>query len=122
MEPARDLLAAAVDLQPGTGAWRRRLPRRPEVGLTLPETQATVLDAIAGLPLKVTTGTAVTSVVGVLEGGRPRARGAPAEGDPRGGGHLGRRRARGRPPRAGRAAARRHGRAAHAGGHRPGVR
>ena len=71
MEPARDLLAAAVDLQPDTVALRRRLHRRPEVGLTLPETQATVLEAIDGLPLRVTTGTAVSSVVGVLEGGRP---------------------------------------------------
>jgi hypothetical protein len=71
MEPVRDLLAAAVDLQSETVALRRRLHRRPEVGLTLPETQATVLEAIDGLPLRVTTGTAVTSVVGVLEGGRP---------------------------------------------------
>src|SRR3954447_22712326 len=71
MEPARDLLAAAVDLQPGTVELRRRLHRRPEVGLTLPETQATVLAAIEGLPLRVTTGTAVTSVVGALEGARP---------------------------------------------------
>jgi hippurate hydrolase len=71
MEPARDLLAAAVDLQPDTVALRRKLHRRPEVGLTLPETQAAVLEAIDGLPLRVTTGTAVTSVVGVLEGGRP---------------------------------------------------
>ena len=52
MEPARDLLAAAVDLQPETMALRRRLHRRPEVGLTLPETQAAVLAAIDGLPLR----------------------------------------------------------------------
>ena len=71
MEPVRDLLAAAVDIQPDTVALRRWLHRRPEVGLTLPETQATVLAAIDGLPLKVTIGTAVTSVTGVLEGGRP---------------------------------------------------
>ncbi len=71
MEPVRDLLAAAVELQPDTVALRRRLHRRPEVGLTLPETQATVLEAIDGLPMRVTTGAAVTSVVGVLEGGRP---------------------------------------------------
>ncbi|HST66603.1 MAG TPA: M20 family metallopeptidase [Mycobacteriales bacterium] len=71
MEPVRDLLAAAVDIQPETVELRRRLHRRPEVGLTLPETQATVLAAIDGLPLRVSTGTAVTSVIGVLEGGRP---------------------------------------------------
>jgi hippurate hydrolase len=71
MEPARDLLAAAVDLQPDTVALRRALHRRPEVGLTLPETQATVLDAISGLPLTVTRGRSISSVVGVLTGGRP---------------------------------------------------
>jgi amidohydrolase len=71
MEPARDLLAAAVDLQPDTVALRRRLHRRPEVGLQLPETQATILDAISGLPLTVTRGTSITSVTGVLEGARP---------------------------------------------------
>src|SRR5215207_1859216 len=71
MDSARDLLAAAVDIQPETVALRRRLHRRPEVGLTLPETQATVLDALDGLPLRLTTGRAVTSVIGVLEGGRP---------------------------------------------------
>lgn len=71
MEPARDLLAAAVDLQPDTVALRRRLHRRPEVGLTLPETQRTVLAAIEALPLTVTTGSTISSVVGVLEGARP---------------------------------------------------
>ena len=56
MQPARDLLAAATGIQPDTVALRRRLHRRPEVGLTLPETQRTVLDAIAGLPLRITEG------------------------------------------------------------------
>ena len=71
MEPARDLLAAAVDLQPETIALRRMLHRRPEVGLSLPETQAAILTAIDGLPLKVTKGRQVSSVVGVLEAGGP---------------------------------------------------
>ena len=72
MEPARDLLAAAVDLQPETVELRRRLHRRPEVGLTLPETQAAVLAAIDGLPLQVThRDRGHAPVVGVLEGGRP---------------------------------------------------
>ena len=70
MEPARDLLAAAVDLQPETIALRRMLHRRPEVGLSLPETQAAILTAIDGLPLTVTKGRQASSVVGVLEGGR----------------------------------------------------
>ena len=71
MEPARDLLAAAVDLQPETIALRRMLHRRPEVGLSLPETQAAILTAIDGLPLAVSKGRQTSSVVGVLEGGRP---------------------------------------------------
>jgi amidohydrolase len=71
MEPARDLLAAATAIQPDTVAFRRRLHRRPEVGLILPETQRAILDALAGLPLRVTQGRGTTSVTGVLEGGRP---------------------------------------------------
>src|SRR5918993_2282853 len=71
MQPARDLLAAATAIQPDTVALRRRLHRRPEVGLTLPETQRTVLDALASLPLRVTEGRSVSSVVAVLDGGRP---------------------------------------------------
>jgi len=50
---------------------RHRLHRRPETGLQLPRTQETVLAAIDGLGLEVTTGTALTSVTAVLRGGRP---------------------------------------------------
>jgi hippurate hydrolase len=50
---------------------RRVLHREPEVGLILPRTQAVVMDALAGLPLEITTGTEVTSVVAVLRGGAP---------------------------------------------------
>jgi amidohydrolase len=50
---------------------RRRVHRRPELGLHLPKTQAAVLDALAGLPLKITTGTSLSSVVAVLRGGKP---------------------------------------------------
>jgi hippurate hydrolase len=61
LDDAGALLDDAVDL-------RRRLHRRPELGLELPETQATVLDALDGLPLSVTTGTATSSVVATLDG------------------------------------------------------
>src|SRR5215207_936734 len=71
MQPARDLLAAATAIQRDTVALRRRLHRRPEVGLILPETQRAVLDALADLPLRVTQGHGVSSVTGVLDGGRP---------------------------------------------------
>jgi hippurate hydrolase len=58
-------------LQPRTVALRRAVHRHPEVGLRLPATQAAVLRALAGLPLRVTTGDALTSVVAVLDGERP---------------------------------------------------
>ncbi len=50
---------------------RRRLHRRPEVGLDLPFTQTSVLEALEGLPLTLSSGASTTSVVGVLEGERP---------------------------------------------------
>ena len=50
---------------------RRVLHQIPEVGLDLPNTQATVLDALAGLPLEITTGKELSSVVGVLRGKHP---------------------------------------------------
>src|SRR3954463_11481333 len=68
---AADLLAAAYADADRTIDLRRRLHRRPEIGLHLPQTQATVLDAFAGLPVEVTTGTSTSSVVGVLHGARP---------------------------------------------------
>lgn len=52
-------------------ALRRELHRIPEVGLDLPKTRATVLAALDGLPLEITTGTAVSSVTAVLRGGKP---------------------------------------------------
>jgi amidohydrolase len=66
-----DLLAAAYADADRTIEMRRRLHRRPEIGLQLPETQDVVLEAFAELPVDVTTGTATSSVVGVLRGARP---------------------------------------------------
>jgi len=54
----------AVDL-------RRRIHRHPELGLDLPVTQATVLEALDGLPVTTTTGTATSSVIAVLDGDEP---------------------------------------------------
>src|SRR3954451_8241153 len=68
---AADLLAAAYSDADRTIDLRRRLHRRPEIGLHLPQTQATVLEAFDGLPIEVTTGKSTTSVVGVLRGARP---------------------------------------------------
>ncbi|WP_369941148.1 M20 family metallopeptidase [Promicromonospora sp. AC04] len=49
-------------------ALRRRLHQHPEVGLHLPQTQAAVLEALAGLPLEISTGAGLSSVVAVLRG------------------------------------------------------
>ena len=53
---AADLLAAAYSDADRTIDLRRRLHRRPEIGLHLPQTQATVVEAFEGLPIEVTTG------------------------------------------------------------------
>jgi hippurate hydrolase len=52
-------------------ALRRALHRDPEIGLHLPRTQEKVLAALDGLPLSITTGGGLSSVVAVLRGGRP---------------------------------------------------
>lgn len=66
-----DMAARAHTRLAGLVELRRRLHSIPEVGLHLPDTQAAVLGALEGLGLSVRTGSACTSVVGVLEGGRP---------------------------------------------------
>ncbi len=71
MPTSADLLSAAYNDADRTIDLRRRLHRQPEIGLHLPQTQATVLDAFAGLPIEVTTGRTTSSVVGVLRGARP---------------------------------------------------
>ena len=50
---------------------RRSVHRHPERGLALPATQAAVLRALEGLPLRVSTGNKLASVVAVLDGVRP---------------------------------------------------
>jgi amidohydrolase len=70
IDPA-DLLAEAGALLDDVVALRRDLHRRPELGLDLPATQARVLEALDGLPLTVTTGGQLSSIVADLDGGRP---------------------------------------------------
>ncbi len=67
MDLKSESLAMAGDLRD----LRRALHAIPEVGLELPATQAAVLEAIDGLGLEITTGTALSSVTAVLRGGRP---------------------------------------------------
>lgn len=64
LDEARALLDDTIQL-------RRRIHRHPELGLTLPRTQAAVLEALDGLGLDVRTGRRVTSVVARLTGARP---------------------------------------------------
>jgi hippurate hydrolase len=66
-----DLIDEGAAIAPGLAELRRELHQIPEVGLDLPKTQAMVLDALAGLPLEISTGKELTSVVGVLRGGQP---------------------------------------------------
>jgi hippurate hydrolase len=71
MPTSADLLSAAYNDADRTIDLRRRLHRQPEIGLHLPQTQATVLEAFADLPIEITTGRTTSSVVGVLRGARP---------------------------------------------------
>ncbi|MFE2875303.1 M20 family metallopeptidase [Streptomyces roseus] len=65
------LLAEAHALQPDTVALRRAIHRRPELGTHLPRTQQAVLDALAGLRLRLATGSALSSVTATLDGALP---------------------------------------------------
>lgn len=64
------LLGDARAMLPEIVELRRDLHRVPEVGLELPQTQATVLRALDGLPLEVRTGRSIGSVTATLTGGR----------------------------------------------------
>lgn len=50
---------------------RRDIHKEPELGLDNPKTQRKILDALEGLPLEITLGQKLTSVVAVLRGGKP---------------------------------------------------
>ena len=66
LDEAGAQLDDAIDL-------RRRIHEQPELGNDLPETQAKVLDALDGLPLTITTGDGLSSVIAVLDGDEPGA-------------------------------------------------
>jgi amidohydrolase len=53
---------------------RHRLHRRPEIGLRLQQTQATVLEALDGLDLEVSTGIELGSVTAVVRGSGTEAK------------------------------------------------
>ncbi|WP_345401972.1 M20/M25/M40 family metallo-hydrolase [Nonomuraea salmonea] len=70
-ETAQDMRDEIVQL-------RHSLHTTPEIGLHLPRTQEKVLAALEGLPLEITTGSALSSVTAVLRGGRPGGQQGPA--------------------------------------------
>ena len=75
MPAATDKLAevrsAAEAILPQVLEIRRRIHRRPEIGLQLPETQATVAASLRDLGLSPRLGGATSSVTAVIEGARP---------------------------------------------------
>ena len=64
--PVRD---EAAQLAGEIAELRHSIHQEPEIGLDLPKTQAKVLGALAGLPLEISTGRALSSVTAVLRGG-----------------------------------------------------
>ena len=67
----RALLGDAEALLPQILEVRRRLHRRPEIGLDLPATQAVVVAELEWMGLAPRVGKAVSSVTAVIEGARP---------------------------------------------------
>src|SRR5437763_16972219 len=65
-----DLLADATALAGDIAELRHAIHREPELGLELPRTQSKVLGALDGLPLEISCGRGLSSVVAVLRGGQ----------------------------------------------------
>jgi hippurate hydrolase len=68
---AAEILSEAQRVADEAIQLRRRIHGHPEIGLTLPRTQAAVLEALSGLELETRTGQRTTSVVARLAGGKP---------------------------------------------------
>jgi len=62
------LLASAHAILPEVIETRRRIHRRPEIGLHLPDTQGLVTDELRALGLEPRLGTTTTSVTALIEG------------------------------------------------------
>lgn len=71
MLDTKRLLAEAKDLLPGAVALRRKIHSRPELGLDLPETTATVLDGLKGLDVQIARGPSTSGLVVSLTGTKP---------------------------------------------------
>jgi hippurate hydrolase len=66
-----DLLDAARGIHEEVVDIRRRLHRRPEIGLQLPGTQRLVVEGLERIGLEPRLGSAITSVTATIDGGRP---------------------------------------------------
>jgi amidohydrolase len=66
--PSSELLAEATDLLEETIQLRRYIHARPELGLTLPGTQARLLEELNAIGLTGTPGTTVSGITAVIEG------------------------------------------------------
>jgi hippurate hydrolase len=66
-----DLLADATAMAGDLAELRHAIHQEPELGLELPRTQSKVLSALDGLPLEISCGRGLSSVVAVLRGGQP---------------------------------------------------
>ena len=67
MTDIASLLPAAQAILPDVVATRRRLHRRPELGLQLPETQSVVVEELRVLGLEPRPGTSTTSVTALID-------------------------------------------------------
>jgi len=70
MTTSGTLRSDVAEVAPELTDLRHRLHRAPEIGLQLPRTQETLLEALGDLGLELTLGQSVTSITGVLRGGR----------------------------------------------------
>ena len=68
---AARLLADAEEIRDDVAALRRRLHRRPEIGLELPETQALIAEELRALGLTPHLGRPVSSVTAFIDGASP---------------------------------------------------
>ncbi|MDP7549989.1 MAG: M20 family metallopeptidase [Acidimicrobiales bacterium] len=63
-----EILEAATGLVDDAVALRRDIHRHPELGLHNPDTQQRIITALDGLPLEISEGSGITSVVANLDG------------------------------------------------------
>src|SRR5258705_2581756 len=70
MTTSGTLRSDVAEVAPEMTELRHQLHRSPEIGLQLPKTQETLLEAVGCLGLEITLGRSVTSIAGVRRGGR----------------------------------------------------